>query len=300
MGTPEFAVAIIRELARTHELTVAVTRPDAVSGRGSEALPSPVKRAALDLGIPVLEASSLRSAEVVDRLREEAPDVICVAAFGLLLPPEVLAIPPHGCINVHASLLPRHRGAAPILRAILEGDEVTGVSIMRMEEGLDTGPVSATVEVPVDRLDATALTGVLADAGAALLLEVLERLPSGTVDWIAQDDSRATWAERVSKADVALHPGLTAGEADARIRASGDSAPARLVIAGRGVRAVAARPVSAVVPAGATAVTGDGLVLGFRSGSLGIDLLIPDGGPAMSGAAFARGVRDPAPSWDHA
>ncbi|MRR13387.1 methionyl-tRNA formyltransferase, partial [bacterium] len=142
MGTPSFAVPSLMALASRHEVTLVVTRPDRAAGRGTSLRHSAVKCAALDLGLPLLQPSTLRGDEC-ERIAAAAPDVICVAAFGMILPPEVLGIPRYGCINVHASLLPTYRGAAPVQRAILAGDPVTGVSIMRMEQGLDTGAYAA-------------------------------------------------------------------------------------------------------------------------------------------------------------
>ncbi|MEE0026857.1 MAG: methionyl-tRNA formyltransferase, partial [Atopobiaceae bacterium] len=148
MGTPDFAVPSLQEISKAHEVTLVVTRPDAVRGRGKRLEPSPVKRAAQTLGIPVLEAKRL-SAEDVERVAQERPDVICVAAYGAILSDELLAIPPLGVVNVHASLLPKGRGAAPIQRAVLEGDEVAGVSIMRIVHDLDAGPYCRQASIPV-------------------------------------------------------------------------------------------------------------------------------------------------------
>ncbi len=138
MGTPQFAVPILERLVEEYEVVAVYTRPDAASGRGSKLLPPPVKTAAERLGVPVRQPESLKTPDAVAQIAADAPEMIVVAAYGMILPPDVLSIPMHGCINVHASLLPRHRGAAPVQHAILDGDTQTGISIMKMEEGLDT------------------------------------------------------------------------------------------------------------------------------------------------------------------
>src|SRR5574339_687006 len=141
MGSPDFALPTLGALARAYEVVVVFTQPDRASGRGRELKPPPVKLLARELGIPVIQPEKLRQPEAMERLRVWAPDLIVVAAFGQILRKDVLELPRHGCINVHASLLPRWRGAAPINAAILHGDEETGVTIMRMDVGLDTGPI---------------------------------------------------------------------------------------------------------------------------------------------------------------
>lgn len=297
MGTPSFAVPSLALLAREHEVALVVTRPDAVSSRGSKPSPSAVKSFAAASGIDVMEVSSLRDRQVPLALRAVRPHVVCVAAFGMILPPEVLAIPPMGCVNVHASLLPRHRGAAPVQRAILEGDETTGVSIMLMEEGLDTGPVCATREVAVGRISADELTGTLACAGAELLAESLRRLRDGEAAWTPQDDASATYASAVKKGDVALGPDLTVREADSRVRASNDSAPARLDLAGRGVRVLLATPDPQAVPKGLAVPSQGGLLLGCADGALLVERLRPDGRSDLSGPDYVRGWRETSARW---
>jgi len=165
MGTPEFAVPSLRELSKAHDVTLVVTRPDAVRGRGKRLEPSPVKRVALELGIPTLEAKRL-SAEDVERVSQECPDIICVAAYGAILSDALLAIPPFGVINVHASLLPKGRGAAPIQRAVLEGDEVAGVSIMRIVHDLDAGPYCRQARVAIGDKPCAQVMSELAQVGA--------------------------------------------------------------------------------------------------------------------------------------
>ena len=291
MGTPEFAVPALVATAQSHSVVAVFTRADAVSGRGSTTKPSPVKVAAQAAGIPVFQPSTLTDPLVQQHIASAAPDVVVVAAYGLLLPREILVIPHLGCINVHASLLPRWRGAAPIHRAVLAGDAETGVSIMRMEEGLDTGPYCIVDRTPIDEKAVPELTDELAALGARALLAALEALEDGTCDWVAQDDQLATYAEKIDKSEVALSPGLRVVDALRRVRASTRQAPSRAVIAGRMVTVLVANKSEAQLSPGATLASKKGLVLGFSDGSLEITLLKPSGKAEMSAADWARGVR---------
>ena len=182
MGTPEFAATILEDLSQQHEVAAVYTRPDAVRGRGRKLEPSPVKRTAERLGLPVLEPRTLRDEAVQAELASFEPDVICVAAYGAILPKAVLDLPPFGCLNVHASLLPRWRGAAPVERAILAGDAVAGVCIMRMEEGLDTGAYCVCRTARIDGKTAPELTDELANLGSHALLTALVHVQSGAAE----------------------------------------------------------------------------------------------------------------------
>src|SRR5262245_45560809 len=204
MGTPEFAVPSLEALpAAGHEPVAAVTRPDRPRRHGGAAPEaSPVKVAAQRLGIPVLQPATLGDPEFVALLTAAAPEAIVVVAFGLLLPPAVLALPPRGCVNLHASLLPRCRGAAPIARAIMAGESRTGVTTMRMDRGLDTGDILLTRECAISPGEtAGELTARLAVLGAGLLVETLAALASGTIEARPQDDAGATWAPALARAD---------------------------------------------------------------------------------------------------
>lgn len=290
MGTPSFAVPSLVALAGVHEVVAVYSRPDSVSGRGGKLRPSEVKQAAEQLGIEVRQPTTLRASDEQQYLRTLAPDVIVVAAYGLILPPEVLQIPRLGCVNVHASLLPRWRGAAPIQRAILAGDQIAGVSIMQMEEGLDTGPWCASGAVEIDDLDATTLTARLADLGARTLLEALPQIESGGCEWQQQDESQVTYAEKIAKSDVAVSPALTILEAVRRVRASSDQAPSRVVIEGRGARLLAVLPGSETIASGFVACRKDAMLLGMTDGSLRVESLKPDGKKQMRAADWARGA----------
>lgn len=203
-GTPEFAVPALEALMASGHRPVAVcTQPDRPAGRGRKLSPSPVKRVAQDAGIPVLQPASLKSAEAREELRQLAPDLLVVAAYGLILPPAVLSIPALGCLNIHASLLPRWRGAAPVQRAILAGDAETGVCLMQMEAGLDTGPVYACDRLPLDEeVTAPEVTERLATMGAALLVEHLDAILDGSLQPRPQPESGVLYAHKVEKAEA--------------------------------------------------------------------------------------------------
>ena len=290
MGTPEFAVPSLMALHGAHEVVAVCTRPDAPTGRGGTLRPSAVKARALELSLPVIEPTTLRG-EVTARITELRADVICVAAFGMLLPPETLVAASHGCVNVHASLLPRHRGAAPIQRAILEGDPVTGVSIMRMEEGLDTGPYVIVRETPVGDRYAEELERELATLGAGALLEALELIAAGTAHWTPQEERQATYAAKITKDDVALLPELSVTDAFRRVRAATHRAPARACLGERELTVVRAAPAAESVAPGYVCVHAGVPHLGFSDGSLALYVVRPAGKPDMPGADWARGAR---------
>ncbi len=221
-GTPDFAVPGLRAcLAAGAEVVAVYTQPDRPAGRGRKPAPSPVKQAALAAGIPVEQPETLKSAAAQQRLRELAPDLVVVIAYGLILPRAVLAIPRLGCWNVHASLLPRWRGAAPIQRAILAGDTETGVCLMRMQAGLDTGPVLLSEATPIAPDDTGGtLHERLAAMGAHLLGEGLRRLIAGEVlPETPQAEAGATYAHKIDKAEARLDFARPAIELERKIRA---------------------------------------------------------------------------------
>ncbi len=204
MGTPAFAVPTLEALASatTYDIAWVITQPDKPAGRGRQPTAPPVKDAALRLRLPVWQPTTMRDEQVVRRLQEASPDVIVVAAFGEILRPNILAIPPHGIVNVHASLLPRHRGAAPVAGALLAGDNITGNTIMLMDKSMDTGPILAQVPLPVAAHDNRGtLTEALARLGADLLIEVLPGWLRGEITARPQDDSQATYTSLIKKQD---------------------------------------------------------------------------------------------------
>ncbi len=220
-GTPEFALASLQALCTAGHRPVGVlTRPDRPAGRGRRLTPSPVKAWAVAEGLPVLQPATLKDAAAVAELAALAPDGLIVAAYGLILPPEVLALPPAGCINVHASLLPRWRGASPIQMAVLAGDAVSGVTLMRMEAGLDTGPVYARAETPVGpRETAGELHDRLAALGAGLLAERLPAVLAGRLEAEPQDEAAATYAPRIRREDALIDWSRPAERIDRAVRA---------------------------------------------------------------------------------
>jgi methionyl-tRNA formyltransferase len=299
MGTPPFAVPSLRALASAHEVAVVYTRPDRPAGRGREPRPSAVKVAAEELGLTVEQPPSWKDAAAVERLRSLAPDVVCVVAYGAILPKTVLDIPRLGCINVHASLLPRYRGAAPIERAVLAGEPEAGVSVMRMDEGLDTGAVAVVRRVPAAGRSAAELREVLAELGAEALLCAIDDLGAGRVQWQAQDEELATYADKITSEDVALSPGLTAPLLARRVLASGESAVSRAVVAGRLATIEEVEACEDSPGPGRVAADGAGLVLGTIDGGLLVRRLTPAGKRSMSGVDFARGARITSDStWD--
>jgi methionyl-tRNA formyltransferase len=220
MGTPKFAVPTLQALTGQHQVVGVVTQPDRPAGRGRRMVLSPVKEVAVDHGLVLYQPQALGTAEAVAHLAEWQTDVIVVVAFGQLVPPGVLELAPHGCLNVHPSLLPSYRGAAPIPAAILAGDPVTGVTVMRMDEGLDTGPILAQIECTISPNDTTAsLATRLADLAAQLLLETLPRWTSGELQAQVQDDELATYFGPLTKEDGHLDWTRSAERLDRQVRA---------------------------------------------------------------------------------
>ena len=205
-GTPEFARTSLQALIASGVTPIAVlTQPDRPAGRGKRLTASPVKHLAQELGIPVLQPARLGDPAVISELENLEPDIMIVVAYGLLLPQSVLDIPARGCVNVHASVLPRWRGAAPIQAAILAGDAQTGVSLMAMTAGLDSGPVYASATLPIGaRESAGELHDRLADLGGRLLLEKLDSIAAGTLVAVPQDDSCSTYAGKIDTQDAAM------------------------------------------------------------------------------------------------
>lgn len=220
-GTPDFALASLRALVESGRAPVAVlTQPDRPAGRGRKLTASPVKQYAQQQGIAVLQPPTLRDAQAADALRALEPDLLVVAAYGLILPQDVLDIPAHGCLNVHASALPRWRGAAPIQAAILAGDERTGISLMAMTAGLDCGPVYHVEEVAIGTEEtAGELHDRLAELGGRSLVANLDAILGGALQALPQDDELATYAPKIEKRDAAIDWSLPADEILRRIRA---------------------------------------------------------------------------------
>lgn len=271
-GTPEFAVSALGAIARsTHPLVGVYTQPDRPAGRGRELQASPVKERALALGVPLRQPASLRTADAAAELAQFQPDVLVVAAYGLLLPQEILAVPRLGCINIHASLLPRWRGAAPIQRAIEAGDPETGISIMQMEKGLDTGPVYAQRRTPIGPAETGGeLTARLAVLGADLLLEVLGALATGTVQAQPQPATGVTYARKLEKREAAIDWSQTARQLACRVRAFDPWPVAETLLGGNSLRIWAAQDLGDAAP-----VATPGTVVGLSAA--GIDVATGSG-----------------------
>lgn len=300
MGTPEFAVPSLCALATRHDVCLAVTRPDAVRGRGRRLEPSPVKVAAQGLGVPVLEARRVGKEEI-ERVACEQPDVICVAAYGAILPDELLSVPTLDVVNVHASLLPKGRGAAPIQRAVLEGDEIAGVSIMRIVHELDAGPYCAQALIAIGEKPCAKVMSELANLGAQELVDALDAIEAGSVEWIAQDEQEVTYAAKVQKTEMLLDPSDNAISNKRRVQASLDAAPARAKVAGRGVRVLEACVCDEfAIAQGAVLVKKGRVVMGCAQGSIEVLRVKPDGKREMPASAWASGLRRDSLSWERA
>jgi methionyl-tRNA formyltransferase len=252
--------------------------------------------------VPLFDTRGNRvvDAKLLAHIAAVEPDVIVVAAYGMILPPQVLDLPRYGCVNIHASLLPRWRGSAPIQRAILAGDEQSGVSIMRMEKGLDTGAVCDVATMPIKGRYASEVTDDLAVLGAKLLMRTLPHIVDGSAVWTAQDENQVTYADKVGKRELMLRPTDVADVNIRRVLASSAQAPARCVIANRSLTVLAAQPfflspsfslVSPLSP-GEARLFDKRLVLGTVDGAFEVTVLKPDGKKEMSAAAFALGVKE--------
>ena len=205
MGSPAFAVPILERLAQQAAVVGVVTQPDRPAGRGNRLTPPPVKEVSIRLGIPFIQPQRLSDPAALTQLKHWQPDLIVVAAFGQILKPDVLDLPPYGCLNVHASLLPRWRGAAPIPAAILHGDQETGITIMKMDPGVDTGPILRQKAIPIlDSDNASSLSARLSEVGAELLLETLADYLAGKIVPQEQDNEKATYAPMLKKEDGEL------------------------------------------------------------------------------------------------
>lgn len=286
MGTPDFAVPTLVALAEAgHEIVAVYTQPPRPAGRGKKLQPSPVQLAAEARGFAVRYPVSLKGADEQADFAALNADVAVVAAYGLILPQPVLDAPRLGCLNVHGSLLPRWRGAAPVQRSILAGDAETGVTIMQMERGLDTGPMLAKVATPVDGKTAGELTGELADLGAKLMVEVLADLPSYPP--LVQPDEGVTYAHKIDKAESRLDFARDAVDVERQVRAFAPAPGAFFELEGERYRVLATEVVSG---SGAPGVTlDDALTIACGAGAIRPVLVQRAGRPAMETAALLRG-----------
>ena len=293
-GTPEFALAALDALAGSpHDVCGVWTQPDRPAGRGRKLSPSPVKRRALELGLPVHQPLSLKPAEAQAHIKEAKPDVMVVVAYGLILPSAVLALPRLGCLNIHASLLPRWRGAAPIQRAILAGDRESGVSIMQMDKGLDTGDVLLERATPIAPDEsAGALHDRLAELGAHALLEVLARLPD--LKRRPQAAAGVTYADKLSKEEALLDWRRPAVELARAVRAYNPWPVAHTLHQGKPLRvwrAAVAGDAAGAEPGTVLTAGRQGIDVATGAGVLRLLEVQPAGGKPVAAADFANGRR---------
>ena len=298
MGTPQPVAPVLQRLHGMAGVDVvsAVTPPDRPRGRGRQPEASPVKAAALSLGIPVLQPPNLRGGDTLAELAALSPDVIVVAAYGRFLPAAVLELPPHGCLNLHPSLLPRHRGPSPVATTILEGDETTGVSLILLDEGMDTGPVIAAAEMPLTGSEtAGELTDALFGTGGALLQENLRPWVDGRLRATPQDDALATVTRKLERADGLVDWREPAADIARKCRAFDPWPGIHTTWAGRALKLLS---VSAGrqcgEPGGAPgevmpASSGGGLRVATGDGVLSVGLAQLEGGRAVSGSDFLNG-----------
>ena len=296
-GTPEFAVASLRAAARHQEVVGVYTQPDRPAGRGRGLMPSPVKLEAIARGIPVFQPESLKSEQAQQQLRDLQPDLMVVVAYGLILPKAVLAIPTYGCWNVHASLLPRWRGAAPIQRAIQAGDADTGVCLMQMEAGLDTGPVLLRQHTPSQAGElGGSLHDRLAELGAQVLSDGLGLLRAGLKP-IAQPqpEQGVTYAHKLDKAEARLDWSQDAQVLERTVRAFNPWPIAEAQLAGERVRihgAVALADNQGKTPGTLLAAGRDGIDIACGQGALRLRVLQREGGKAITAADYLNARRD--------
>jgi methionyl-tRNA formyltransferase len=293
MGSPDFAVPTLRGLAAHYEMVGVVTQPDRASGRGQALKSPPTKMLANELGLNVIQPEKLRAPEAMDQLRLWNPDLIVVAAFGQILKPDVLTLPPYGCINVHTSLLPRWRGAAPIQAAILAGDVETGVTIMNMDQGVDTGAIinQRAIKIEVDDT-AGSLSGKLSHLGADLLIETLPGYLSGELKPQPQDESKATYAPMLKKEHGLLDFTRPVEELVRGVRAFNPWPGAYFEWNGGMLKIHHAHAEAGNTSEGQRLIYRGQPAVGARGGFLVLDEVQPAGKKSMSGKAFLSGARN--------
>lgn len=298
MGTPEFAVPPLEQLVRKQYEVIAVyTQPDRPAGRGRVPTPSPVKTAALEWKLTVVPPARLKEPGALEQLRGFQPDVIVVAAYGLILPQTVLDIPKHGCVNIHPSLLPKYRGASPVASAIRAGDEVTGVTFMLLDAGMDTGPILAQEKVPISPQDTTGnLTVRLSQVAARLLPDVLEGWVAGKIRPQPQNEAEATYSKRITKEDGEIDWHLTAVELERRVRAFQPWPGCYTFWQGKRLAIIESAPIPVETATGVGRVVAfnkeeTAFGVGTGQGVLGVVRVQLEGKRAMTSEEFVRGYR---------
>jgi methionyl-tRNA formyltransferase len=292
-GTPHFAATALDALLQNGFDVVAVlTQPDRPSGRGMRLAASPVKQLALQHGLPVLQPQTLKDAQIQGQLAGYAADVMVVAAYGLILPPAVLQLPRLGCLNIHASLLPRWRGAAPIQRAILAGDSETGITIMQMDAGLDTGDILLKKSCPITGMDdARTLHDKLAMLGAEAIVETLRLLAQGKLQRQPQDDAPATYAAKLGKAEAQINWRDDAAQIGRMVRAYNPFPGAQIVFAGTVIKVWQASVLDHInsEPGMVVSAGKEGIIVACGRGALCLEVLQRPNAKAMGAAQFVQG-----------
>jgi methionyl-tRNA formyltransferase len=290
-GTPEFAaVALDALLAAGHAVALTLTQPDRPAGRGLKPRPSAVKALALARKLPLAQPASLKEPVIQEQLRAIGADAMVVAAYGLILPDAVIAIPARGCINIHASLLPRWRGAAPIQRAVLAGDRETGITIMQMDAGLDTGAILLQEKIALNDDDtAQTLHDKLAQLGARCVVRALKENPAPR----AQDDTAATYADKITKAETVIDWARSAGDICRQIRAFDPVPGAVTTLDGATLKIWRAQPLAheAVTPGTVMSARGSGIVVAAGGGAVNVMELQKAGSKRLAAAAFLAGAK---------
>jgi methionyl-tRNA formyltransferase len=292
MGSPEFAVPCLRALAGAHDVAFVVSQPDKPAGRGSQLTAPAVKLAAQELGLSVLQPKSARTGELAAALRVSGAELAVVVAYGKILPKDVLEALPRGCINVHASLLPKYRGAAPVQWAVIDGEPETGVAIMQLDEGMDTGPVYLERKVAIDPDETSGeLLARLAPIGAEALLDAIAQLAAGTARAQTQDHSRATHARMLTKADGAIDFTQPASKVASRIRGVDPWPGAQAVLRGQPVKLFRAREAvgASAAPGSVVAIDKDGMHVAAGGGVVVIREIQAAGRKRMAAQQFAAG-----------
>jgi methionyl-tRNA formyltransferase len=296
MGTPAFAVPALRVLVdAAYDIVTVVTQPDRPAGRSGQPRPSPVKTLSLQHNLPIWQPAGLRDPDAMDRIRELAPDVIIVAAYGEIVKEEVLSLPPRGCLNVHASLLPRHRGPAPVAAAIRAGDSETGISLMLMDEGVDSGPVLAQAVVPLDGGERRgALTALLAEVGAGLLERILPAWLAGEITPQPQDEAKATYNRLLRKEDGKIEWSWPARRIERMMRAHDPWPGIYSFLRGRRMRIwqASVRPGAVQHAPGTLLVEGEDLLVATGEGCMVLEELQLEGKRRLGADEFLRGQRD--------
>jgi methionyl-tRNA formyltransferase len=294
MGSPDFALPTLSALVEHHHIVGVVTQPDRPAGRGRTLKAPPVKQLALEHNLPLIQPQKLNDPTVLEQLESWAPQVIVVAAFGQILRPRVLDLPPHGCINVHASLLPRWRGAAPINAAILHGDMESGVTIMKMDPGLDTGPVISQKAIPIGPNEtAGELFTRLANLGGDLLLETLPAYLRGDLVPQPQINSLHTYAPMLKRQDGELDFNHTAPDLARRVRAFNPWPGTSLAWNEKRIKVHLAHPENVTSPGAGVFLIHEGMpAIGTAEGLLVLDEIQPPGKRKLSGDSFLRGTRN--------